>query len=347
MSPTLGEMRRFSEYSQNANDFVALAATMLRARGQPLSAMANAPGLSPRVKELLARPMQKAAATSISLADMGSSDYPALQSAFLESCALFSAFERINADHNFLIVPERARVRVLASAPTAAIIGESEPVPVMHMSADVDVLEPIKVVSHIAIDDDFFRLGGTNTMIGNELRRAVGKQVDTVFLSLLVSTDTPSAASTGTDAASVLSDLEVALQSLTIGADSKLYLVVSPSVVDTLALSRTSEGLATFPQVAAPSGGSIAGIRVVSSNAATTDAYLLDASQIAVAPGTLELLQSINAVFQMDDNPTSGEPASLVSMFQRNMTALKAVRYFNAKALRATAVAIISGMVTA
>jgi Phage capsid family len=90
------------------------------------------------------------------------------------------------------------------------------------------------------------------------------------------------------------------------------------------------------------SGGTIAGIKVVVSNAAT-DAILFDASQIAANSDTIVIDASSQASVQLDDNPSSG-PAQMVSLFQSNMRAMRATRYFGAEVLRPEAVAVITGV---
>ena len=50
-----------------------------------------------------------------------------------------------------------------------------------------------------------------------------------------------------------------------------------------------------------------------------------------------------NATLRMDDNPTAGTH-SLISLWQENLVALRAERYFGAAVLRASGIAIITDM---
>jgi HK97 family phage major capsid protein len=244
--------------------------------------MVDAPNLTPRVKFILSKPLslmpsQKTAATAVSTDDFDA--FTATSQSFLDSVGVYSAFLRIAADKNFVQVPLRTTIRVLTSGPTAAVVGEDVPDPVMHVTADIDAIEPVKVMSHLAVADDLLRLGGSNvdTMIGNSLRRAVGKAADTQFLQV-ISNGLGSNASTGLSASEFLDDLKLALQTLVIGADAKLYLILPQLAAKRLALQHDGDGLMVFPQLT-PSGGVISGIRVLTSDATGTSAYLIDSNQ--------------------------------------------------------------------
>jgi hypothetical protein len=89
-------------------------------------------------------------------------------------------------------------------------------------------------------------------------------------------------------------------------------------------------------------GGNIAGIKVVVSDAAT-DAILFDASQIAANSETITIDASREATLQLDESPTSGA-SSLVSLWQSNLRAMRATRFFAAEVLRPEAVAVITGV---
>jgi hypothetical protein len=142
------------------------------------------------------------------------------------------------------------------------------------------------------------------------------------------------------DAASFSGDLASALDSLSFGADAKLYLIVPPASAKVVAFMRDANG-SLYPG-ATVSGGTIAGIKVVVSNAAT-DAILLDASQVAAASDTITLDASDQASVVLDDAPSSG-PQGMTNLWQSNMRALKASRFFGAEPLRPSSISIIEGV---
>ncbi len=173
-------------------------------------------------------------------------------------------------------------------------------------------------------------------MLGNELRRACALASDTAFLAALAGcTGVASSASTGTSAAQFLADLDTALQAVTVGANSRLYLIVPPSFWKTIVLMRDNGG----PVM---SNGLIGGvIRVIASDAATDTATLVDATQVATESDIILLSEGTHASLQMDDNPTSGAQ-QLKSLWQNNLVGLRAERTFGVEVLRATAVALIT-----
>jgi capsid protein len=166
-------------------------------------------------------------------------------------------------------------------------------------------------------------------LIANELRRAVAVGIASV-------------PSTGMD--SFAADLASALDALSYGADARLYLVLSPAAAKVVAFLTDSASTATgrlFPAMTVL-GGNIAGIKVVVSDAAT-DAVLFDASQVCANSDTITIDASSQTSVQLSDAPTGGA-ANLVSLFQANMRAMRATRYFGAEVLRPEAVAVITGV---
>jgi hypothetical protein len=170
------------------------------------------------------------------------------------------------------------------------------------------------------------------------VRRAVALSTDTIFLDVLsTGTGVMSNASTGDFA----HDLMTAAKAINLGASSRPYLILPPDSAKPIALEHGPSGL-LFPQMGV-TGGTIQGIRVLVSDAATTDAYLIDASQIAAQSDLIVLQPGDHAAIQMDDNPTAGAK-SLVSLWQNDLTGLRAERTFGVEVLRSTAVALITGM---
>jgi hypothetical protein len=169
-----------------------------------------------------------------------------------------------------------------------------------------------------------------------ELRRAASVAVDAKFLALMAATSgITSNASSGTTAANVLSDLTTALNALTIGADSRLYWIVSPKLGKTFSLLQSTGGYLV-------QNGKIGGVTIAVSDAATTVATLVDAKQIATELDTITIQSSQQGAIETTDNPTSGD-YHLISLFQNNLTALRCETWFGAVAMRSTAVALTTG----
>jgi hypothetical protein len=133
----------------------------------------------------------------------------------------------------------------------------------------------------------------------------------------------------------VLADLTAALLRLTIGADSRLWLITSPKLFKTLSLLQGTGGYLV-------QDGAIGPVRLAPSDAATTVATLIDARGIAAELDTVKLDSSQSASLQLDSDPTSGS-YQLVSLFQNNCTALRCEIWFGSLALRSTSVTTITG----
>jgi hypothetical protein len=88
--------------------------------------------------------------------------------------------------------------------------------------------------------------------------------------------------------------------------------------------------------------GKIGDITIAASDAATTTATLIDARQIATEIDTVTLDSSQQGAIETTDNPTSGD-YHLISLFQNNLTALRAEVWFGAVAMRSTSVALTTG----
>jgi HK97 family phage major capsid protein len=207
-------------------------------------------------------------------------------------------------------------------------------------------LEPLKVSALIAVNEELARstLPAAIARFGNELRRACALATDNAFLAAIAATaGVTSNASTGLTAAAFVSDLDTALQAVSIGATSKLYLILPPNVCKTVALLRDTGG-PLFPSMTV-TGGTISGVRVIVSDAAEDTATLVDASQVASESDLIILDRSTHASLQLDDNPTSGA-YQLGSLWQRNMVGMKAERMFGVELLRADAAALITGLGT-
>jgi hypothetical protein len=175
-------------------------------------------------------------------------------------------------------VPLKTRIAISSNAATGSTISELAPKPLSQLGFALALLEPVKVVSFVVVSNELARLvsPAATSMFGNELRRSCAVATDRAFLAALSSsTGVASSASTGMSASQFLADLDTALQAVTIGAGSKLYLIVPPAIWKTIALMRDSAG----PVVV---DGVISGIiRVLASDATDDTGYLVDATQVA------------------------------------------------------------------
>src|SRR5262245_16420746 len=115
----------------------------------------------------------------------------------------------------------------------------------------------------------------------------------------------------------------------------------APDAVKKLA-TRSNAGVLTFPELG-PTGGTMLGVPVLASDGVPAgQLVLMDAAQFAAGDEGIELASSGDAMIGLDTAPTGSTP--LTSLFQQNMTAVKASRYFAIQALTTTGVAYITGI---
>jgi HK97 family phage major capsid protein len=331
------------ENATRCREFTAYAKYLLDAKGMPATAWKNAEQnrASPRVVDIL-KSAVGAGTTSDPVWAGALADYNLIAQSFLGSLREFSSFDTVLNDGSFKRVPLRSRVKIVTASAVGSLVGEGQPKPISKLSLADQQLVVRKVTSIVAITNELVRSvePAAIDLVGNELKRAVAVASDATFLDIVTSTTgISSAPSTGMSAAQFSADLASALDSLSYGADARLYLVLSPASAKVVAFMRDANGN-LYPGMTV-SGGTIAGIKVVVSNAAT-DAILFDASQIAANSDTIVLDASDQASVVLDDAPSSG-PQGMTNLWQSNMRGLKASRFFGAEVLRPEAVAVITG----
>jgi hypothetical protein len=153
------------------------------------------------------------------------------------------------------------------------------------------------------------------------------------------------APSSGNDADHVIRDLADLLDNIASGSGSRLYIITTAAITKKLAVMPSNVGTVAFPGMT-PAGGTIAGITVIPSDGAPDGTLLMvDAAQIAAGTGTITLDSAQEAAIQLDDAPTDG-PAPLTSLWQLNLAAIKAERYFGFERLADDAVAVLTGVQT-
>ena len=334
----LATLNKSVSLSSASHDFVLLAKSLAAARGdisKTQDLARTAPSM--RVREVLSD--LKAAVNPMSLSDSSAlAPYSAMAAGFFGSLSAFSAFSKIYNIGDFQRVPLRTRVVILTSAPTAESVSELAAKSVSSANFASAQLETQKVAEFLVISNELAKTAAPSSisMLGNELRRACGIAVDTKFLALMAATSgITSAATTGVTSTTILADLTARLNALTIGADSRLWWIVSPKLYKTVSLVQGTGGFLM-------QDNKIGMINVAPSEALSTTAFLIDAKGIAAELDTVKLDSSDKTSLQLDSDPTSGS-YQLVSLFQNNCTALRCEIKFGALALRSTSVTMLTG----
>jgi hypothetical protein len=280
--------------------------------------------------------------------------YEQLAEAFLASLRTASVFDRML--DSMPVFPLHTRVAIASSGFTASQVAPGAAIPVRRMAFAGSTLDSIRVSGICALSSELARTPVAADLINTELRSAVAAATDNVFLASLVASTTPI-----TSSGNSMTDLAALANAVSYGADAQLFFVFGTAGGKALALQRQlgtgsppqPAGLPIWPTMGLTGGTLLDVPALVSDQLAAGVALLVDASQIAAAPGEIEVDQSTQADLAMADStpmaslggsPSSPTAATIVSMFQTNSMAIKADRIFGFQLGRTTAVASLSGI---
>jgi HK97 family phage major capsid protein len=324
--------------SSAAHDFAVVAKCLAAGRGRADEVARWARSVpSSRVRDILKSGVTPNAIATNAGAELA--PYRELSQGFFASMAANSAFSKILNAGDFTRTPLRTLIGVLTTAPVASSVSALSAKPVTSMDFSTATLDAEKVVAHVIITEELARSlsPAATSRIGDELRRAASIAVDSKFLALIAATSgITSSGSSGVTAATVLADLTLRLNALTIGADSRLWLIVSPKLYKTLSLVQGTGGYLV-------QNGAIGPVRLAVSDAATTVATLIDAKGVAAELDGLTLDSTREASLQLDTDPATDGSSGAVSLWQNNMTGLRCEVQFGAVAMRSTSVTTITG----
>ncbi len=292
-----------------------------------------------------------------------------IESAFLEYLRPKTLVDRFGTTQNgvsipsLLKVPFNVKVQSQTSGASAGWVGEGKPKLVTKFNTTSTTLLFTKIAAISVITDELARFSrpGAETLVRNELAKAVIAKMDSDFIDPSVAASNgvnpasitngvTALSSAGVSAANVLTDIQALVAPFMLnGYDiSQLVLLMPNTLALTVSLMQNSLGQDSFKGMTAY-GGQIAGIPVLASQYLASGAsygnmiVCVSAENIALADdGNVTVDASREASIEMVDassqDATSGTGASLVSMFQTNSIALRAEREINWKKLRSTAV---------
>jgi hypothetical protein len=267
-----------------------------------------------------------------------------LPQAFLNSLVGISVLDTLLPA--MLQLPPRTTIVSVTTTLSGASVLEAAVKPASQLSLAATDLEPQKIAAYCAITSELLKYSTPSALelLKRELRIAVTKATNTFFLSKFASV--PSFVSSGVTGTGFRQDLRTLLANVSSGADSKLFLLVGRSIAEALAVLQDSSGAAAFAG-ATVNGGVIGGIQiVVVDEMVSGEALLVDASQLAVAQEGFRLEQSNQASIQLNttpDSPTTGSTV-MTSLWQANMSAIRAERYVGLALIRSDCAAKITGI---
>lgn len=287
-----------------------------------------------------------AKAAAITTGDIGQSSAVEYQNAVREK-SVVGGMPEIRS------VPFNKRMLTRANGVLGSFVKEFAPAPFQTAVLAGSTLESKKVVVLIATTDEAMRAESLVAEAGLQTDCEIGcvGAIDQAFLDRTNAGNdaTPAAVTHGAPTIAATSDAAADLTALVAafaGDLSTSYLITDPSTATALAMVRGANGSFLFPD-AGPRGGSVLGIPLLVSRYSPRDSSggqiaLIDAFGIALAMDGIELSQSANTSLVMADTPTS--PAQVVSMFQTNTVALKAVIHTNWENQRVGGVAVLTGV---
>jgi HK97 family phage major capsid protein len=244
-----------------------------------------------------------------------------------------------------LRVPIRTRVALVTQGFVPGAVGEGSAKPLSKLSLNGISISETKVACQCVASLELLRNAALAArLLGDELRKAIAVQTDQSFLQKIGSGITPSTAS-GTTAAAILADMEVALDSMTFASNAKLYAVTTPLICKGIRTKADSTGKLAFP--GALSGDPFGLTTLVASDGAAAGTMtIFDSTQLAADPGSVQFDVGNEATIQMDsvpDSPPTGS-TTLVNLWQNNLSALRMERIFAVERPSTTAVAVIQSI---
>jgi len=244
-------------------------------------------------------------------------------------------------------VPFRVRIGASTIGITGTTVPQASAKPISKLSLSGTQISERKAIALLVVTDELARFG--DVVAGNlfavELSNAVAVETDQTFTNTLIF-NAPVVGSSGTTAEHVRNDLRAMLAAITTSARSQLFLLMPSAIAKTLAVLHDSSGSGAFPTMNY-NGGSIGGIvALVSDGVLANTMVLVDGQQVAAASETIQLSASNEAIVQMDSAPDSPPTAStpMTSLWQNNLSGLKAERTFGVEKLTAAAAVVLTNV---
>src|SRR5205823_5756719 len=142
--------------------------------------------------------------------------YQQASTAWLQTLAPHSSYDRILNDNAFTSWPLRSSGAIGSSAAIGSTTGEAAPKPVSQMAFTRVQLPALKAISEIVLTDELLMLTtpAADQLFQTEMAKSVGLATDTKFTQLLAAGAGSSHASTGLTAAQFNADLALAYGSI-------------------------------------------------------------------------------------------------------------------------------------
>ncbi|TJZ91609.1 hypothetical protein FA743_10965 [Paracoccus gahaiensis] len=239
--------------------------------------------------------------------------------AFLELAATSSAYLRMLTDRSFQRAPINTPLLFATTEPIAHQHVEGQIIPVSDFEMDSVRLQPESVGAIIVANKEAWRRldAPGQAYVTALVRNAIAKAADLRMFEILDATNPQEFIADVTGEEGAVAGLQQALGALFTKAGQRLRWVLSPTAAAILAPYSAGGRLAV-----GPNGGTIFDMPAMLTDAlGENEIALIAASDIAADAVDLGIFGSQSATLQMPDG-------SLMSMFQHNMVAVRAVLSF-------------------
>jgi hypothetical protein len=237
-------------------------------------------------------------------------------------------------------VPLNQRLGHVITGSVGGIVDEGQIVPGSSFTLEGQTVPILKAQSFVVVSNEVARSESpaATALVNSELRKAVTATTDTKFMALAM-VGAASIPSTGPADSDFTTDIEALLAAVNV-AGARLYWAMAANVANRMALA-DKHGAMT------PQGGAFLGLpALVSETVADGTLRLIDAASFGGDIEGIELATSKAATLDLGLPPDSPETSSTVpiSLWQHNLTAIKATVYFGVKKLRSAAAAEVTGI---
>lgn len=258
----------------------------------------------------------------------------------------------------FRRVPFNVRVGALTSGSTAYWVGQGKPIPVSRIGTDEVTLGDAKAAGLVVLPKELIRSSepSAELLVRDDLVRTNVEFLDENFIApdyaasagvnpASITNGVIPTAATGTALANLRTDVQTMMRAFINNSVplTGLVWVMHPNVALAISLMQNALGQQEFPQMNM-TGGTFFGLPAIASEKAAQVGspvsgegqlmVLFNAAEIMLADdGQVDVEASTEASLQMLDNPTNDvttpTATSLVSMWQTDSVALRAIRHIN------------------
>lgn len=283
---------------------------------------------------------------------------PAAQQMVNEFLDLLRPLSIIGRIEGLTRVPVNCVVPLQTGGGTGNWVGETLPKPVSALAFSSATLRWAKAVVMTVLSEELIRFSSPNaeTIVRNSIIKDLAQFLDARFVSTTIASvnvspagilwNSSTSAASGVTAAAFLTDFKTAL-GVFIAANyrvSDLRILMSSTVAMNVSTLKDANGNFLYPTLNMTTGGTVLGIPVIVSEAVSTNMIFLAANEILLADdGGITVDASNQASILMDDAPNaSPTTTALVSLYQRNLVAIKSEQFITWAKARSTTTYYIS-----